>query len=396
MTGEAIWESRQSEAPADTTFHHEQPWSQLVPGNATGIPSYSVGIKESRQEGKRISGIPAQTYAQRNTLRMQQACSGHAQSGNLPEVAPSLLCLNSERRPWPYLECLSIDTRTARPGTVSHSKAPGRPLPMPLRQRASAVRVQDLNLPNGGTSVTKKDARPKPYILEAPAIAPRIPSDDINNLHGAGQTNISERFQQKQADFVPWFGTHQEDQLSEIVIRQGYYDKSQMTQNEAGTARQQILPSLRQKGSIQSLSSLVTNILSRRRLQAQITSASTFKPPPRLTVTDTRRESWLKDLANPGIPLRRLSRSIPHGIRGKVLLEQALTKHIPVDRSVWLARCVGANELRSFRRKGVSGSLSLVAESKWIREFTVCVEQFLEGLVSGFGQSSSTFRLNYG
>ncbi len=152
---------------------------------------------------------------------------------------------------------------------------------------------------------------------------------------------------------------------------------------------------VKNKTAVQTLSSILTSVLAQRRAHGQITSASTFKPPPRVTVTDTKREMWLKDLANPKIPLRRLSRSIPHGIRGKVLLDQSLSKRIPFDRAVWLAKCVGANELRSFRRKGVTGTFAMGGEAKWIREFTVCVEQFVESTVGTCGENDFKERFNY-
>ena len=104
---------------------------------------------------------------------------------------------------------------------------------------------------------------------------------------------------------------------------------------------------------------------------------------------------WLKDLANPAISLRRLSRAIPHGIRGKVLLDQSLSKNIPIERAVWLAKCVGANELRSFRRKGASGTYAMGGEAKWIREFTVCVEQFVESVLGTCGDEDFKNRIGY-
>jgi len=168
-----------------------------------------------------------------------------------------------------------------------------------------------------------------------------------------------------------------------------------MTQNETGSARSAIFPALKHKSGLQTLSSLFTNVLAQRRAHGQINSASTFKPPPRVTVTDTKREMWLKDLANPTISLRRLSRSIPHGIRGKVLLDQSLSKNIPIERAVWLAKCVGANELRSFRRKGASGTFAMGGEAKWIRDFTVCVEQFLESIIGSCGEKDFKARITY-
>ncbi|KAH7386149.1 RNA polymerase-like protein II mediator complex component Srb8 [Cadophora sp. MPI-SDFR-AT-0126] len=250
-----------------------------------------------------------------------------------------------------------------------------KPMPLPVRpgQYVPPLSGKQRPLP---VNTNKKDARPKPYTLEVPAIAPHYPP----NGH---------------ADFYPWTGNHPEDQFSEPVIRQGYFDKAQMTQNETGSARSAIFPALKHKSGLQTLSSLFTNVLAQRRAHGQINSASTFKPPPRVTVTDTKREMWLKDLANPTISLRRLSRSIPHGIRGKVLLDQSLSKNIPIERAVWLAKCVGANELRSFRRKGASGTFAMGGEAKWIRDFTVCVEQFLESIIGSCGEKDFKARITY-
>ena len=168
-----------------------------------------------------------------------------------------------------------------------------------------------------------------------------------------------------------------------------------MSQNETGSGKAPIYAKLKDRAGLQTLSSLFTTVLVQRRSHGQITSSSTFKPPPRVTVTDTKRETWLKDLANSTIPLRRLSRSIPHGIRGKVLLEQSLSKNIPIERAVWLAKCVGANELRSSRRKGANGTFAMGGETKWIRDFTVCVEQFVESIVGSCGEKDFRSRINY-
>ena len=179
------------------------------------------------------------------------------------------------------------------------------------------------------------------------------------------------------------------------MIRNGFCDKTFVSQNETGAARATIFPAIKHKSGLQTLSSLLKNILSQRRAHGQITTTSSFKPPPRVTVTDTKREIWLKDLASRSIPLRRLSRSIPHGIRGKILLEQCLSKKIPSERAVWLAKCVGANELRSFRRKGANGSISLGGEAKWIRDFTICVEQFVDSVAGSCSEAQFRVRLDY-
>ncbi|PQE15191.1 transcription mediator subunit Med12 protein [Rutstroemia sp. NJR-2017a WRK4] len=276
---------------------------------------------------------------------------------------------------------LHSDLQKSRPSNIgilpeqTHSHTPAKLMPLPVRPgRHPPPPIEKFS--TSQTNHNKKDIRPKPYVLEVPAAAPSY----TPNGH---------------ADFFPWHGNHPEDQFSESVIRQGFFDKTQMTQNETGTAKTSIYPSLKHKSGLQTLSSLFTSVLAQRRAHGNITANSTFKPPPRVTVTDTKREIWLKDLANPTISLRRLSRSIPHGIRGKVLLEHSLSKNIPIERAVWLAKCVGANELRSFRRKGASGAFAMGGETKWVRDFTVCVEQVLEGIIGSCGEKDFRRRINY-
>lgn len=143
------------------------------------------------------------------------------------------------------------------------------------------------------------------------------------------------------------------------------------------------------------LSSVFAAAFEKRQSHNTVATSSTFKPPPRVTLTDNKRESWLRDLANPAVPLRRLSRTIPHGIRGKVLLDQCLGKWVPVARAVWLAKCVGANEIRAFKRKGTSGPLAIGLETKWVRDWTVNVQQFLESVISACGTADWKMKMTY-
>ena len=138
-----------------------------------------------------------------------------------------------------------------------------------------------------------------------------------------------------------------------------------------------MLPELQAVDGLQNLSKLLLSAFAERQDSKGVTSVTSFKPPPRVTLTDARKTAWFADLANPFVPLRRLSRTIPHGIRGKVLLDQCSLHRVPVSRAIWLAKCVGANELRAFKRKGVSGRIASANESKWIQDWTTQVLDFL-------------------
>ncbi|KAK7205230.1 hypothetical protein BZA70DRAFT_267759 [Myxozyma melibiosi] len=188
-------------------------------------------------------------------------------------------------------------------------------------------------------------------------------------------------------DFFPWNGHHAEDQMTESYIQHGFEDKPYLS-NETGSARQTLYAAVRQRSTLKSLSSFMMSAIEKRQELNKITSPTTFKPPPRVTLTDHKRDAWLRDLATPTVPLRRLSRTIPHGIRNRVLVEQCCHKSVPIHRAVWFARCVGANELRGLKRKGNNASIA-DAEAQWVREWTVQLAGFIEKTLAECGQPSS-------
>ncbi|KAL5337560.1 hypothetical protein BJX70DRAFT_409135 [Aspergillus crustosus] len=230
-----------------------------------------------------------------------------------------------------------------------------------------------LKAPEGGAV---KKVQTTPFRVEIPSVAPVLKGDRV-------------------ADFSPWTGNHPEDILNEQSVKQGHYDRTQVSQNESNTARPSLYAQLKHRSGLQTLSSVFVAALEKRQNHITVTAPSSFKPPPRVTLTDNKREAWLRDLANPSVPLRRLSRTIPHGIRGKALLDQCLSKWIPVTRAVWLAKCVGANEIRAFKRKGTSGSLAIGLEAKWVREWTSGVQQFLDGVIGTRGPADWKRKMTY-
>ncbi|THW65223.1 hypothetical protein D6D19_09354 [Aureobasidium pullulans] len=250
--------------------------------------------------------------------------------------------------------------------------------------------------------------RPQSLTLTAPGQSrPQLPKpsptpvlDPSTRANGLQPPAVATKLpKEKAADFFPWTnieGKHPEDVLNEHLIKSGYSDKpAGASQTESNIARPHLWPSLKNKNGLGVLSALFVQVLDKRASMRLCTAPSTFKPPPRVTLTDTKREAWLKDLANPDVPLRRLSRTIPHGIRGKVLLDHCITKDIPIARAVWLSKCVGANEIRAFKRKGVSGPAALAGELKWIKEWTVFVEQFVDSIISSCGQPGWSQKMNY-
>lgn len=274
---------------------------------------------------------------------------------------------------------------------ASHSDSAIPPMPMPQRRPPMQRFVARSKTATPATAPLKRDSKPKQYTIEVPPAAPRyLSTNKQDTLH---RDPFNKGLFSGSADFFPWTGRHHEDEWSTEAIQKGTWDRG--SQNETSSARLAVYPSIKQKTGLNALSTIFMGVLNQRRNRGQITAPSTFKPPPRVTLTDTKREVWLKDLANPTISLRRLSRTIPHGIRGRTLLDQCLNKNVPTERAVWLAKCVGANEIRAFKRKGVTGALVMGNELKWIRDWTIFVEQFVDSVVSSVGEPDWKQRVTY-
>jgi mediator of RNA polymerase II transcription subunit 12, fungi type len=204
------------------------------------------------------------------------------------------------------------------------------------------------------------------------------------------------------ADYCPWRGNHAEDNLSEQTVKTGFQNKPLIT-NESNTARPSVYHHLRNKGT-QSLSALFVSLLEKRQAANRVAAPSTFKLPPRLTMSISRREAFLKELADPSRPLRKLNRSVPHGISGRVLLDQCLSRKIAVPRATWLAKCIGAHDIRAIKRKSAaatgttaasSSASTMSSEAKWIKEWTVQVQNFIKSAFSGAGQPDWKVNLDY-
>lgn len=284
----------------------------------------------------------------------------------------------------------TADTATARPPPrgrpplfFTTTPSSGYELPMhaspyqpaaalPAPPRPGSVHLGDApqqrRILPGGTGVKDSPA------LQAPEALPPPPP-----VHFPGG---------KAADVFPWTGSSSEDTLSEALVKGGVSNKPQIM-NETNTARPSLWSNLKNKSGLTTLSTLFVAVLEKRQQSGRLHAPHTFKPPPRLTLRDSTREQWLHDLANPTIGLRRLSRTIPHGLTGKVLLEQCLNKRIPLPRALWLAKCVGINELRAHKRKGQAGTLT------WVRGWTSSVEQFLDAVIASIGQGDWKPRITY-
>ncbi|OAX39947.1 hypothetical protein K503DRAFT_781763 [Rhizopogon vinicolor AM-OR11-026] len=84
---------------------------------------------------------------------------------------------------------------------------------------------------------------------------------------------------------------------------------------------------------------------------ATFIQSSAFRIPSRVTMSDTKRQTWFAELANPDVPLNKLGKSVPHGAKGHDLLDLLHTNNVAIPRAVWFLRVFGANETAGLRNK---------------------------------------------
>jgi len=173
------------------------------------------------------------------------------------------------------------------------------------------------------------------------------------------------------------------------VIQQGH-TRPPIVSNESASAHDP-LGALLKQSTLTLLSNSILQILSLRHgSNSALKGPVVFKPPPRVMLTDAKREAWLHDLADDAVPLRKLSRTVPHGLRGGSLLDALLTRCIPYTRAIWFTRCVGANELRSLRRKGnTAASQAGDYTLQWTMEWTTTTFTWLTSILLTLPEQSS-------
>jgi mediator of RNA polymerase II transcription subunit 12 len=196
------------------------------------------------------------------------------------------------------------------------------------------------------------------------------------------------------ADYFPWLGSHSEDILSEPIIKSGYQNKPPIA-NETNTARPSLWSHLKTKTGPHSLSNAFVALFERRQTTGRITGPTSFKPPPRWAMSASKKESFLRELADPAYPMRKLNRSVPHSLSGRTLLDQCLARFIPTTRAVWLAKCIGANDIRGFKRKLANPASAAGNEAKYVRDWTVQVEQFIRAVLTNVGEADWKAKVDY-
>ncbi|KAG6829453.1 hypothetical protein H0H92_004513 [Tricholoma furcatifolium] len=150
--------------------------------------------------------------------------------------------------------------------------------------------------------------------------------------------------------FYPPRAGQEEDLLSEVNVKNGF-SLNQQVLAETFSARSIISSDLSSENAFSKLEALMNEIFIRKARSVPSIPLNTFRIPTRVTLNDSKRQTWFADLANPDVPLHKLGKSVPHGAKGHDLLDLLQSNNVAIPRAVWFLRVFGANETAGLRNK---------------------------------------------
>ncbi|KAI0068850.1 hypothetical protein BV25DRAFT_1904185 [Artomyces pyxidatus] len=142
----------------------------------------------------------------------------------------------------------------------------------------------------------------------------------------------------------------EEDILTEANVKNGLHLPTPVSAETWG-AQDLVKNRFSFENAVSELEDLMNQIFARRAEAVPAIPASTFRMPLRVTLNDSKRLAWFADLANPEVPLQKLSKSVPHGAKGHDLLDLLHSNNVAIPRAVWFLRVFGANEVAGLRHK---------------------------------------------
>ncbi|EKM53974.1 uncharacterized protein PHACADRAFT_196411 [Phanerochaete carnosa HHB-10118-sp] len=150
--------------------------------------------------------------------------------------------------------------------------------------------------------------------------------------------------------FFPPRPDQEEDILTVSNVKDGF-QQPPVVPAETYTARDTVKPRLSTENALSELEDLMAQIFARKAENVPPIPPSSFKLPSRVTMNDAKREAWFTDLANPNVPLHKLSKSVPHGAKGHDLLDLLQQNNVAIPRAVWFLRVFGGNETAGLRNR---------------------------------------------
>lgn len=255
------------------------------------------------------------------------------------------------------------------------------------------------------------------------------PTDSIYPLNSKSNDSKPKSKPSTYPDFQPWKDhAHLDEETSKreiekmqnpLFLNKGLFEAPQVS-NEYYSARNLVQAAVFSSSEncsnvLKELSQHLANVFKTRNESINKIKADSnnFRLPPRVTLTSLKREAWLKDLADPTVPLLQVSLRLPHGIKNKILVDALCSKLVPIPRALWFTKCVLYGDSIAIRKKvhmkvtqapfqGDETALLESQEIQWLQEWTQQVVDYLYRFSRDISNTSSAekkqetmIKLNY-
>ncbi|KAI5959339.1 SRB8 [Candida theae] len=243
-------------------------------------------------------------------------------------------------------------------------------------------------------SSTKDELLALKYSMDRPCL-PVYALEEASAIDGTRSKSTGEEAAASQdltyPDFIPWKDhtqiskekqvSNQRESDEQTYLSKGYFEAPHVS-NEYYSGRNLASAALFSSNEnclnvVNEISRYLTNAYKSRNenINKIRYSAGNFKIPQKITLTASKRENWLNELSNSDVPLKKIGERIPHGIRGKVLIDALCARFTPMNRALWFTKCVLFSEILALRRKYQSkmppeSTSSEKFELHWLQDWT--------------------------
>ncbi|KAJ1936790.1 hypothetical protein EC988_008091, partial [Linderina pennispora] len=169
--------------------------------------------------------------------------------------------------------------------------------------------------------------------------------------------------------------------LNEHTIRYGYTDVPRV-ENEFVSQHEMVYDRLMDTRVFQDLQAFAAGVAQRQLARGSVGSLALPRLPNRPVRSDEQREEWLRNLANPRLPLNVLINTMPFGHRGERLLESLKQHRVPLLRAVWAIRLTGVYEMFGQQARTLDHAGLKALEQSYTLQWSKAVTQFLEHTLS--------------
>ncbi|KAJ1948240.1 hypothetical protein FBU59_001685, partial [Linderina macrospora] len=174
---------------------------------------------------------------------------------------------------------------------------------------------------------------------------------------------------------------HGEDVLTEHTIRYGYTDMPHV-ENEFVSQHEMVYDRLLDTRVFQDLQAFAAGVAQRQLARGSVVQAALPRLPNRPVRSDEQRDEWMRNLANPRLPLSVLINTLPFGHRGERLLESLRQHNVPLLRAVWAIRLTGVYEMFGQQARTLDHAGLKALEQSYTLQWSKSVTQFLDHTLS--------------